>query len=292
MTLVHLLQLYQLQLFWEAFPQGLGVCLCECLTILSEAHLWGHTLMLDGEAWLSVSALNHPKGVLTGWGRNYVQASQVHPHQTLSSMSLWTLLFCWCTVSNISWYAEGFRISFTGTKGRNTLAQPLAIWSVWGDSDKLVNKSVWCGQLRWKLLEPCGRCLLRFNMRSLRWLAVGGWTPSDTLIGCLFNDHSDWRCDSESALCMRGGTNTFSLLQRLHITMSPRPDNVTISSAIMIFQVMPSIVFHKHLLRSNEYWANTVCTLFSSDILWSALRSVISCFHVLEYRHGTSATRC
>ena len=48
--------------------------------------------MLDGKAWLSVSALIHPKGVLSGWGQDSVQASQVHPHQTLSSMSLWTLL--------------------------------------------------------------------------------------------------------------------------------------------------------------------------------------------------------
>ena len=54
--------------------------------------MWGHILMLDGKAWLSVSALIHPKGVLLGWGQDSVQASQVHPHQTLSSTSLWTLL--------------------------------------------------------------------------------------------------------------------------------------------------------------------------------------------------------
>ena len=42
--------------------------------------------------WLLVSALIHPKGVLLGWGQDSVQASKVHPHQTLSSMSLWTLL--------------------------------------------------------------------------------------------------------------------------------------------------------------------------------------------------------
>jgi len=43
-------------------------------------------------AWLSVSALIHPKGVLSGLGQDSVQASQVLPHQTGSSMSLWTLL--------------------------------------------------------------------------------------------------------------------------------------------------------------------------------------------------------
>jgi len=39
MELSHPLQLYQVQLFWEGFPQGLGVCLWEFLTILLEAHL-------------------------------------------------------------------------------------------------------------------------------------------------------------------------------------------------------------------------------------------------------------
>ena len=71
---------------------GFRSVLWECLTILPEVHLWGHTLMLKGKAWLSVSALIHPKGLLSDWSQDSVQASQVHPHQTLSSMSLWTLL--------------------------------------------------------------------------------------------------------------------------------------------------------------------------------------------------------
>ena len=98
--------------------------------------MWGHTLMLDGKAWLSVAALIHLKGVLSGWGRDSAQASEVHPHQTLSSMSLWTLLCALvhrrnmkgpsqnCShkvgnmeLSNISWCAEAFRVPFTGTKG-------------------------------------------------------------------------------------------------------------------------------------------------------------------------------
>ncbi len=44
------------------------------------------------KAWLAVSALIHPKGVLSGWGQDSVQASQLLPHQTRSSMSLWTLI--------------------------------------------------------------------------------------------------------------------------------------------------------------------------------------------------------
>lgn len=40
----------------------------------------------------------------------------------------------------------------------------------------------WCVQLCWKLLEPCGRRVVRFNSQSLRVSA--DWTPSDTLIVC------------------------------------------------------------------------------------------------------------
>ena len=36
----------------------------------------------------SVSTLIHSKGVLLGCGQDSVQASQVHPYQTLSSMSM------------------------------------------------------------------------------------------------------------------------------------------------------------------------------------------------------------
>ena len=42
-----------------------------------------------------------------------------------------------------------------------------------GDSDEFRNKSVRCVQLRWKLLEPGGQCLLRFILQSLWMLAVG-----------------------------------------------------------------------------------------------------------------------
>ena len=70
--------------------------------------------MLDGKAWLSVSALIHPKGVLSGWGQDSVQASQVHPHQTLSSMSLWTLL---CALVHSHVGTGRVRVPFTGTKG-------------------------------------------------------------------------------------------------------------------------------------------------------------------------------
>ena len=62
----------------------------------------------------------------------------------------------------------------TEAKGRSTLVQP------WTDWDEVGNKYVWCVQLHWKLSELCGRCLLRFNMWSLRRLAVGRlshWIP-------------------------------------------------------------------------------------------------------------------
>ncbi|KAI4898916.1 hypothetical protein NFI96_025555 [Prochilodus magdalenae] len=60
-------------------------------TVVVSKHI-GQTLMLDKKAWLSVSALIHPKGVLSGGGQDSVQASPVPPHQTRSSMSLWSLL--------------------------------------------------------------------------------------------------------------------------------------------------------------------------------------------------------
>ena len=117
MMSVRPLQLQQLQLFWEGFPQCLGVCLWEFLTI-PEAHLWGHTLMLDGKTWLSVSALIHLKGVLSGWGQDSVQSSQVHPHQALSSMSLWTL-FCELVHSHVG----------TGRGHPQTVPAKLGAWN-------------------------------------------------------------------------------------------------------------------------------------------------------------------
>ena len=60
-----------------------------------------------------------------------------------------------------------------GSKGRNTLAQPLEVWGVWGDLDDVGNKYVQCVQLRWKRSEPRGCWLLQFSLRSMRRLAVG-----------------------------------------------------------------------------------------------------------------------
>ena len=65
------------------------------------------------------------------------------------------------------------QVLFWKSKGRNTPAQPLDVWSVWRDSDEVGNKSVWCVRLRWKLSVQRGRCLLRFSTQRLRRLAVG-----------------------------------------------------------------------------------------------------------------------
>lgn len=54
------------------------------------AHLPSHAY--EGDISLSVPALIPLKGVLSGWGQDSVQASQVLPHQTRSSMSLWPWL--------------------------------------------------------------------------------------------------------------------------------------------------------------------------------------------------------
>ena len=57
MMLVHPMQMEQLQLSWEGFPQGLGMRLWEFLNILPEAHLLGQSLTLDEKAWLAVSTV-------------------------------------------------------------------------------------------------------------------------------------------------------------------------------------------------------------------------------------------
>lgn len=51
--------------------------------------------MLEAKAWLTVSAVI-PKGITLCWGQDSAQASQVLPHQSHSSISMFTLL-CTCT---------------------------------------------------------------------------------------------------------------------------------------------------------------------------------------------------
>ena len=71
----------------------------------------------------------------------------------------------WCRVYT-SGNFPGHKYPVASHLGRNTPAQTLDVWNVWRDSDEF-------------------------------------GTPSDTLIGCLFSDHFDWRCASESARCVR-----------------------------------------------------------------------------------------
>ena len=91
--------------------------------------------MLDGKAWLSVSALIHPKGVLLESGLCAGQSSLSTPN-SLSYVCMGLALCtgaqsCWnrkgpspkCShkvgsmeLSNISWYAEAFAVPFTGAK--------------------------------------------------------------------------------------------------------------------------------------------------------------------------------
>ena len=90
-------------------------------------------------------------------------------------------------------------------------------------------------------LEPCGRCPVRFDLQSCRRSEY--WAPSDTLIGCLLA--VQWPIWPISPVCGSGGSDngkqtTFSLLRRLRIITRLGADNATISSAIMIFQVLYS----------------------------------------------------
>lgn len=79
MMLTNSVQLEQLQLFSESFPQALGMCLWKFLNILTEGHSWDHTLMLDEKTWLTVSALI-PK-VLSIWGQDSALPSPALRHQ-------------------------------------------------------------------------------------------------------------------------------------------------------------------------------------------------------------------
>lgn len=79
-----------LQVSWSGFWLGFGLCFWELLTILPEAYLWSRTLMADEKAQLTVSTWIDPKSIPAGWDQDSVQASQVLPPPTSSSMSLWT----------------------------------------------------------------------------------------------------------------------------------------------------------------------------------------------------------
>lgn len=71
--------------FRNAFLKVLGVCLWDFLTTS-----WSAFVRSDADigpwSWLKDSALILPKDVLSGWGQGSVQAGQVHPQQTRSSL--------------------------------------------------------------------------------------------------------------------------------------------------------------------------------------------------------------
>lgn len=106
MMLTNSVQLEQLQLFSQSFPQALGMCLWKFLNILTEGHSWDHTLMLDEKTWLTVSALI-PK-VLWIWGQDSALPSQALRHQTHSCVSLWTCFCAHCFWVHLktAWFLE------------------------------------------------------------------------------------------------------------------------------------------------------------------------------------------
>ena len=70
-------------------------------------------------------------------------------------------------------------------KGRNTLAQRLDVWSVWGGSEKVGNKYVRCSAAT--LFAPIQRA-------KSEEVGCRPSEPLDSLIGCVLYDHFDWRC--------------------------------------------------------------------------------------------------
>ena len=98
-------RLLQTQLYLSVVTTLLSTCdVCSTIhwhTILSKVfgNFWPffqkHICEFRHWCWRrrpAMQSLIHPKGVLSGWSQDSVQASQVLPHQTCSSMSLWTLL--------------------------------------------------------------------------------------------------------------------------------------------------------------------------------------------------------
>lgn len=54
--------------------------------------------MLDNKAWLACFTLRHHKSVLLDQGQDSVLASQLLLNHINSSIPLWMLFVCWCTV--------------------------------------------------------------------------------------------------------------------------------------------------------------------------------------------------
>lgn len=108
MEFSHPLQLSQLQLSWKFFHKVYKCVYGNFLTVLSRGHLWRQALMLDETIWLTVAALIHPKGVLSGiYGPCFVhQPSPNYSHNT-GSMKM----------SIMSYYAETLNIILPGTEG-------------------------------------------------------------------------------------------------------------------------------------------------------------------------------
>jgi len=147
MELALSLQLKQLQLFWEGFSQGLGVCLWEFLTILLESHLWGQALMLDEKAWVA------------GQSSSFTPNSLIHVFMDLAlctgAQSCWNRKgpspncshkVGWKKLSNMSWYAEAFRVKpnpWKTTQHHNPPSTKLYTWHNRNHKPQNPDSSIW-----------------------------------------------------------------------------------------------------------------------------------------------------
>ena len=134
---VHPLQLQQLQLFWKGFQQGLGVFMGIFDHSSRSAFVRSHTDV--GREGLALSLRSNSSqrcsiglrsGLCAGQSSSSTPNSLIHVFMDLALCT--GAQSCWnrkgpspnCShkvgsmeLSNISWYAEAFRVPFTGTKG-------------------------------------------------------------------------------------------------------------------------------------------------------------------------------
>ena len=138
------------------------------------------------KAWLTVSALIHPKGVLSGWGQDSVQASQVLPHQTGSSMSLWTSL-CALVRSHVG----------TGRVHPQTVSTKLGAWNCPKSLGMLKHSEFLAPESNGGVLYTTASDTLHCSWWCMAWMQLPWkpipWSSLSTVLELMWRPHEVWR---------------------------------------------------------------------------------------------------